>query len=245
MKQAVKLLFTIFFFIYFFSIGIVFYFIALIIWLVTTPFDKQRKITHLFIQFWGAVYILSIPTWRFKIEGRENLDKHKSYVIVANHQSQLDIISSSLLFIPFKWISKSEVFKVPIVGWAMKLCKYIELKRGDRKSVIHMIRDAEKSIKNGNSIFIFPEGTRSDDGKLKQFKSGAFIIAKRTKAPILPIVMKGTRDILPKGTLIFNPKGFIHYKILPEIPYEEYKDLETDEIANKVRDIIAKELNNL
>jgi 1-acyl-sn-glycerol-3-phosphate acyltransferase len=220
------------------------YAIALLLWLITSNFDRERKIMHWFTQLWGAIYIRSVPTWKITIEGKENINKKQVYIMVANHQSQFDILSSSLLFTHFKWISKSEVFKIPIVGWAMRLNRYIELKRGDRQSVIRMVKDSVNNIKRGNSIFIFPEGTRSDTGELRKFKSGAFIIAKRTKTPILPIVINGTRDILPKGTLFLNPTGHIHYRILPAINYEEYKNMDTDEIATMVRNKISEALKS-
>jgi len=245
MKTFIKYVFTAIFFIYFFALGSIMYLIALLLWLITFKFDKKRKATHWFTQFWGAMYIWPVPTWKITVKGKENIDKKQVYMMVANHQSQFDILSTSLLFTHFKWVSKSEVFNIPIVGWAMRLNKYIELKRGDKRSVIKMVKDAERNIKEGSSVFIFPEGTRSDTGELKKFKPGAFIIAKRTKAPILPIVINGTRKILPKGTLFLNPKGHIYYEILKPIPYEDYKNMDTDEIADMVRNIISERLKEL
>lgn len=234
MKKA----FSIFFFVYFFVAGIPLLFVSLTIWVITKPFDKRLTALHYFTQLWAAMYIYTIPGWHIKIKGKENYDKKKVYMMVANHQSHLDILSTSFLLFHFKWVSKAEVFKIPIIGWNMSLNNYVKLRRGDKKSIIAMVKDASKAIDDGSSIFIFPEGTRSIDGNLRQFKSGAFIIAKRKKIPILPIVINGTREIIQKDTLDFEPKGNMEYIVLPEIPYSEYKDMETGEIANMVRDRI-------
>ena len=233
-----KKVFSIFFFIYFYLVGFPLIIVSAIIWFVTKPFDKRLAVLHYFTQLWGAFYIFSIPGWHFKLIGKENYDKRKVYMMVANHQSQLDILATSYLFFHYKWVSKAEVFKVPVIGWNMSLNNYVKLRRGDKKSVLQMVKDASKAIDNGSSIFIFPEGTRSSTGTLRQFKSGAFVIARRKKIPILPIVINGTREILSKGTLSFSPKGKIEYMVLKEIPYEEYKDLDNNEVANLVRDRI-------
>jgi len=234
MKKA----FSIFFFIYFFLAGFPLIIIAVIIWLVTKPFDKRLATLHYFTQVWGAMYIFSIPGWHFKLIGKENYNKKKVYMMVANHQSQMDILATSYLFFHFKWVSKAEVFKVPIIGWNMSLNKYVKLRRGDKKSILQMVKDASKAIDNGSSVFIFPEGTRSTTGNLRPFKTGAFIIARRKKIPILPIVINGTREILSKDTLDFEPKGNIEYRVLPEIPYNDYKDMDNNELAKMVRDKI-------
>jgi len=100
-------------------------------------------------------------------------------MIVSNHQSQLDTLVAFGLFFPFKWISKAEVFRLPFIGWNMTLNRYIKLKRGDRKSIQKMMTECEKMISKGNSLYFFPEGTRSKTGIIKPFKPGAFILAKR------------------------------------------------------------------
>lgn len=100
------------------------------------------------------------------VRGRERIDPRATYVMVANHQSLLDILVLFRLFRHFKWVSKVENFKVPFVGWNMRLNRYIPLKRGDRASVIEMIARCERTLRSGSSIMMFPEGTRSQDGHL-------------------------------------------------------------------------------
>ncbi len=216
----------------------IFFIFALLIWLVTYPFDRNKKILHLYTCFWGAFYLWALPIWKARVIGREKIDPRKTYVIVCNHQSQLDILMAFRLFCHFKWISKAEVFRLPFVGWNMRMNQYISLKRGDKKSIAQMFKKCEEAIKKGNSIFIFPEGTRSPDGKLQKFKPGAFVLAKKMKVPILPVVINGTRKALPKYSLKFHGIHEFTIEVLDEIPYERFKDMEPEDIARMVRGLM-------
>ena len=116
---------------------------ALLIWLVTLPFDKRKVIQHQYTCFWGALYTWCFPFWRVHVTGRKNIRKNITYVIVSNHQSQLDILLAFNLFRHFKWVSKAEVFKLPFVGWNMYLNRYVRLVRGDKESVEKMMVTSE------------------------------------------------------------------------------------------------------
>jgi len=159
-------------------------------------------------------------------------------MVVSNHQSQLDILVAFRLFFPFKWVSKAEVFKLPFIGWNMVLNRYIKLKRGDKDSVEQMMIDCEKTISKGSSIYFFPEGTRSYTGIVKEFKSGAFILAQKMKIPILPVVINGSKNALPKHSLNFHGKHRISIEVLDELPYESFAQLSVEKTALKVRKII-------
>lgn len=228
----------------FVSVTSVFFFmIALILRLVTKPFDPRLKILHQFTCFWAALYTWIIPAWRIHIKGKKNIIPGHTYVVVSNHQSLLDILVLFNLFFHFKFVSKIEIFKVPLIGWNMYLNQYIRLKRGDRKSVEQMMADAEKSLSEGNSILIFPEGSRSPDGKVKPFKPGAFILAQKMQVPILPIVISGTNAALPKYSIDFHGSHDIGIRVLPEIPYETFSAMTVAENADMVRQIIISELS--
>jgi 1-acyl-sn-glycerol-3-phosphate acyltransferase len=216
----------------------IFFFFALVIWLITLPFDKNKKILHLYTCFWACFYLWILPIWRARVIDKHKIDKKKTYVIVANHQSHLDIMMAFLLFCHFKWISKAEVFRLPFIGWNMSLNQYIKLIRGDKKSIQDMFKKCQKLIANGNSIFIFPEGTRSYDGSLQKFKLGAFVLAKKMRVPILPVVINGTHKALPKYSLKFHGVHEFTIKVLDEIPYEKFKNMEAEEIAEMVRNIM-------
>ncbi len=225
----------------FVSVTSVFFFLtALLIRLVTWPFDRRQAVLQQFTCFWAALYTWIIPAWKIRIEGRENLAGKTSRVVVSNHQSLLDILVLFNLFFHFKFVSKAEIFRVPLIGWNMYLNRYIKLTRGDKKSVARMLKDCEKAISEGSSVLIFPEGTRSPDGRIKTFKTGAFIVAQRMKAPILPIVISGTNAALPKYSLNFHGTYEIMLRVLEPVPYESFADLQPEDAAEMVRSIIKQ-----
>ncbi len=211
------------------------YFVALTIWLLTVLFDKRLVILHWFTCLWGSMYVWIMPAWSVTVAGRDKIPRKGSRVVVSNHQSQLDILVCFTLFFHYKWISKIEMFKVPFIGWNMTLNRYIRLQRGDKESIQQMLADAEKTLDQGSSVFMFPEGTRSPDGNVKPFKPGAFHLAKKTKKSILPIAVSGTTNALPKKSMNFHGFHKIQVTILDEIPYEEFADLTDEETAEMVR----------
>jgi 1-acyl-sn-glycerol-3-phosphate acyltransferase len=119
----------------------------------------------------------------------------------------------------FKWVAKAELFRIVCIGWNMSLNRYIRLRRGDPGSIKRMMDDAERTLAEGSSLMIFPEGTRSPDGHLKAFKHGAFTLALRGRVPLLPIVVEGTANALPKRGFVLQGRHEIRVRVLPEIPY--------------------------
>jgi 1-acyl-sn-glycerol-3-phosphate acyltransferase len=223
----------------------IFYAGAVIIWLLTIPFDKHLKLLHYYTCFWASVYTWVMPTWFVKIEGREKYKNNATYMIVSNHQSQLDILVHFRLFLYYKIVSKAEIFRVPFMGWNMNLNRYIKLVRGDKYGGKKMMDDGEKTLAAGESVFFYPEGTRSHDNEIKAFKPGAFLLAKHAKVPILPILLNGTGIALPKWKM--NTKGIhrIIVRVLDEIPYEQFANLSVQETADMVRQIMIDELAKL
>ncbi len=219
--------------------------IALLIWILTVLFDKKLVILHQFSCFWASQHIWVNPYWQLDMKGRKNIKWGKEYVLVSNHQSMLDILVLYNLFRHFKWVSKLENFKIPMAGWNMSLNKYIKLRRGDRKSIVQMVRDSIDALENGNSILVFPEGTRSKTGDLQSFKDGAFAIAHKAKKPILPIVLDGTARALPKKGVILQGKQKLTVRIFEEIPYEKFKGLSIKETSELVRNFISTELKKI
>lgn len=214
---------------------------AFVIWAVTAPFDKRRVILHRFTCFWASLYTWTNPAWPVTITGKQHIVAGKTYVLVANHLSLLDILVMFRLFKDFKWVSKAEIFKVPGVGWNMSLNKYIPLKRGDKESIAEMMEMSEATLRSGSSIMIFPEGTRSKTGELREFKRGAFDMARDTATPIIPIVIQGTSDALPKHGFILQGKHQISVTVLPEVPVETVESLSTEALSAHVRNLIAAE----
>ncbi len=217
----------------------IFFVMALAIWLVTFAFDRRLVILHMFTSFWACVYLWTMPAWSVSARGRHKINHKLSYIVVSNHQSQLDILVAFRLFFPFKWVSKAEVFRLPFIGWNMVLNGYIKLKRGDKISIQKMMTACEKSLVAGNSVYFFPEGTRSPSGVMKPFKPGAFILAKQLQRPILPIAINGTRNALPKHSLSFHGRQNIRIKVLDEIHPDRFADMSPEETGAMVRQLIA------
>ncbi|MCZ6784802.1 MAG: lysophospholipid acyltransferase family protein [Proteobacteria bacterium] len=216
--------------------------VAVVIWALTAPFDRRKVVLHQFTCFWGSLYTWLNPAWPVKLVGRDKIRRDEAYVMVANHLSLLDIIVLFRLFRHYKWVSKIENFRIPCVGWNMSLNGYIRLKRGDRASVVEMLKACERTLEAGSSIMMFPEGTRSPTGRMRDFKPGAFEIAIKTGRPILPIAIQGTSNALPKHGLVLQGRHPIRITVLDEVPAESFRGLTAEQLTSSVREIIAKHL---
>jgi 1-acyl-sn-glycerol-3-phosphate acyltransferase len=217
----------------------VFFIIAVVIRVCTAAFDKRLVWLHMFTSFWACLYLWAMPAWSLRAAGREKIRKDATYVVVSNHQSGLDILVAFRLFFPFKWVSKAEMFRVPFIGWNMYLNGYIKLNRREKESRRNTLSACEKVLNRGSSVYFFPEGTRSETGRLKPFKPGAFILAHQMRLPILAIAINGTRRALPKASLNFHGRHLIRIEVIGEIPYADFAALSVEETAEMVRGRIA------
>jgi 1-acyl-sn-glycerol-3-phosphate acyltransferase len=215
---------------------------ALAIRLLSGPFDRRGVLLHRFTCFWASLYTWLNPVWPVRIAGRERIRPDETYVMVANHLSLLDILVLFRLFSHFKWVSKIENFRVPVIGWNMALNGYIPLRRGDRESVLQMLEACRRTLAEGNSIMMFPEGTRSATGELRDFKPGAFELALDARRPVLPIVIRGTGDALPKRGFVLRGRHPIRVTVLEPIPYDSFRALAPKELAEQTRARIAEHL---
>ncbi|MFI5395904.1 MAG: lysophospholipid acyltransferase family protein [Candidatus Binatia bacterium] len=216
--------------------------IALGIWAATALADRKLVVLHHFTCFWASLYTWLNPVWRVRIEGREKIRRGVAYVMVANHQSLLDILVLFRLFTQFKWVSKVENFRVPCIGWNMSLNRYIKLRRGDKESIAQMMEACAGALAHGSSVMMFPEGTRSPDGRLRAFKHGAFTLAQRTGTALLPIVVQGTANALPKRGFVLQGRHHIRVRILDEIPFLSFANTPVEALTEEVRNRIATEL---
>jgi len=217
--------------------------VAVTIWLLTLAFDRRLVVLHRFTCFWGSLYTWLNPVWPVRIEGRERVRPGEAYVMVANHLSLLDILVLFRLFTHFKWVSKIENFRVPFIGWNMSMNGYIKLRRGDRASVVQMMKACRETLAEGNSIMMFPEGTRSPTGRMRLFKTGAFELAKECERPILPIVIQGTSDALPKRGFVLQGRHPITVTVLDEVPAASFRDDTVEALTDRVRGIIAAHID--
>lgn len=213
----------------------VFFVGAVLIWLVTLPFDRRKVVLHLYSCAWAVFYVRINPLWKLRTTGREQLPWRGPAVIVANHASLIDILVLFDLFRPFKWVSKHENFKLPFIGWNMRLNGYVPLVRGDRVSVTAMLEECSELLERGNPVLFFPEGTRTRDGRLQPFKDGAFELAVKHGVPLIPVAVHGTRRALPKHGMILRAHVDAHVEVLeplaPGTSVEALRERTRDRLA--------------
>lgn len=216
------------------------FFAVLLVTVLFFPFDKKRKLGHSQCYWWANAVIGLNPYWNIRAKGLENIDKNKTYVIVANHQSLADIVLLYKTRMQFKWVAKESLFKLPFVGWNLSLIKHIKLLRGKLGSIKRVYREAAQWLRQDMSVLFFPEGTRSNEDEMKTFQNGAFKLAIKEKKPILPICIQGTGDAIPKGGWIFEAKVSGSITVLPPI---ETESLETKDFL-KLKALARAELES-
>lgn len=218
--------------------------LVFVTWLVTIPFDRGRYAAgYLFRKLTVAHQVLT-PMWTFKTSGRLPSDKRRPYVVVANHESFVDILLISHLPIEMKWLSKETFFKFPAIGWMMRMAGDIRLVRGDRASGAAAMKSCHDRLKKRVSVMIFPEGTRSADGSLGAFKDGAFRLAIEAGVPILPLVVHGTRTALRKHDWRLGD-SHAEVRVLSPIDTTGLTENDVPELRERVRTIIADELRSM
>jgi len=210
--------------------------VALILWLLALAFDSRRLMNNRWMVIQGIVLTKMSPFWKVIVEGREKIDQKKAYIIIPNHQSLLDIVFFNMLRHRLRWVSKKEIFRVPVVGWEMRMVKYIELIRGNKSSVIRMMEQCVESLQDGISVVIFPEGTRTLTGAIGKFKTGAFQLAVKTDKPLLPVLIDGTGEIMPKkGGIIFRNRRIVRIRVLDPIFPGQFGTGDPEELATRVQ----------
>jgi 1-acyl-sn-glycerol-3-phosphate acyltransferase len=203
-------------------------------------FDKKRAITHAQCFWWSDLVIALNPYWKLKISGLDNIDKNRTYIIVANHQSLADIVLAYQTKMQFKWVAKKSLFKIPFVGWSMALAKHIKLERGNFGSIKKVYKEAARWLKGGLSVLFFPEGTRSKTNEIGDFRNGAFKLAIKEGVAVLPVIFEGTGTAIPKGSWIFTTQTSAKLKILPAIETAGYKADEFAKLRDLTRSILEK-----
>jgi 1-acyl-sn-glycerol-3-phosphate acyltransferase len=196
---------------------------------------------HLVGRLW-ARSILFLTRVKVSVKGLEHIDPRVPYLYMANHQSMFDILSL-LAYLPvqFRWLAKKELFHIPVFGYSMARAGYISIDRSDRRSAHKSLLEAARKIAGGVSVVIFPEGSRSTDGRIRPFKAGGFHLAIRSGRPIVPVVISGARQVMPKGRLRIRP-GHICVSVNPPIDTTSYKDKAKKDLMERVHSIMEQDL---
>jgi 1-acyl-sn-glycerol-3-phosphate acyltransferase len=207
--------------------------------IVASFFDKRGILPHLVARAWG-MSILKASRIHVKVKGFSNIDPEKPYIFMPNHMSNFDIpVLLAHLKVQFRWLAKAELFRIPLFGYAMKRVGYISIDRSNRKSAYESLAQAAETIRNGRSVLIFPEGTRSRDQSVKTFKKGGFVMAVESGVPIVPVIIHGTWRIMSKNKLMIRP-GNVVMEIMKPIETKDYSRATKDELLEKVRSVIVE-----
>jgi 1-acyl-sn-glycerol-3-phosphate acyltransferase len=200
-------------------------------------FDREtRRVLHCISGVWGRTIIRWSSIWRIVVTGREHLQAGKHYIVIANHQSLLDILAvCAALPINFKFLAKRELFHIPFMGWSMAAAGYIPVDRTSHRSGRDAIHRITQVLQKGISVLLFPEGTRSPDGKIHAFKMGAFKLARDNKVEILPVVIDGTGQALPKKSWLIKKKSTFIVSIGKPVSLEDFADSSVEDAKEKIR----------
>ena len=180
------------------------FFYVAAIWMVTAPFDPGRYQAGRAFRRLAVSHVALTRLWRFETEGVPPEGPRRPYVVVSNHESYADIFLMSHFPWEMKWLSKHTIFKIPVMGWMMRMALDVPVRRGERESAIAALAECRDRLAGRVSVMIFPEGTRSRTDELLPFKDGAFHLAIQSRVPILPVAIAGTRSCMAKGSFAFR-----------------------------------------
>ena len=209
-----------------------------IVWLVTAPFDSGRYASGRAFRRLAVAATWINPYWRFRTSGVEIHDPRRPYVVVANHESYADIFLVSHLKWEMKWLAKDSLFRIPVMGWMMRMAGDVPVKRGSRGSGFQALESCRDRLAKKVSVMIFPEGTRSHGDDMLPFKDGAFQLAISAGVPIIPIAIAGTRDAMAKGSFSFRRADAI-CRVLEPIDTAGMTSADSRTLREDVRQLIA------
>ena len=205
-------------------------------------FDRSGKLGHFYCAVPWAKVVLWICGVKVEVKGVENVDSEVPRVYVTNHQSYFDIFALfACLPVSFRFVLKQELMRIPIFGFAMKSAGHVALDRTDHRKAVKSMNEAAEKMERGASMLIFPEGTRSEDGRLQPFKNGGFRLALKAGFDVVPVAIINSRHIVPKGSLRIN-KGTFGLHIGKPISVKDYSKKDVDRLMKRVRDAIMSQM---
>ena len=206
--------------------------------LLVYPVDRKGRMGHRCARLWGKIALLANQV-RVKVEGLNKIKGEGPFIFMSNHQGSYDIFAL-LGYLPFhfKWLAKKELFAIPFFGWTMSAAGYISLDRQGTRETVEAMNQAAQRIREGMSVVIFPEGSRSPNGSIQPFKKGGFTLALKSKVPIIPISIAGSREIMPKDRLTASP-GEIRIRIGDPIETQSYSTKDRTLLMERVHQAIS------
>lgn len=205
-------------------------------------FRKSKAKAQIFPRTWGKL-LCRIANIKVRVEGQEHLDPAKPYIFIGNHASMADIMSfSGYISHDYRWIAKKELFAIPIFGSGMRAVDYISIDRSRGREAVKSLNHAAKRIAGGASVILFPEGTRSTDGHLQPFKTGAIMLALKAGVDVVPVGFNGTHQVLPKGKLL-SRGGNVVLRIGQPISTRDFKAKDKQMLAKLLHQKVAELLD--
>jgi 1-acyl-sn-glycerol-3-phosphate acyltransferase len=219
------------------GVVIVGFFYVAAIWLVTAPFDRGRYHAGRAFRQLAMLAVSLNPLWRFETDGEAPPNPRQPFVAVSNHESYADIFLISHFPWEMKWLSKDTIFRIPVMGWMMRMAMDIPIKRGKRESVVSAMQGCRDRLARRVGVMIFPEGTRSKTDELLPFKDGAFKLAIEAQVPIIPIAVAGTRDCMAKHSFAFR-RARARARVLAPIATTGLTNADVAALRDRTRDTI-------
>ena len=189
--------------------------------------------------------LAKLNPWRLHISGLKNLDPNQVYVIVSNHQSLADIPLISHLRVDAKWLAKAELFRLPFLGWMLRMAGDVPVERSNRRKGAQALLQCARYLRRRCSVVFFPEGTRSPDGEMLPFNDGPFQLAIREQVRVLPLVVEGSGTALPRKTWMFGGTQDVYLQVLEPVPVEGWNVKQSGLLRDSVRQKMMDELQRL
>jgi 1-acyl-sn-glycerol-3-phosphate acyltransferase len=209
-------------------------------------FDREprRLRTGRWFRRLGRV-LARVNPWQIEITGVENIAREQVYVIVSNHQSLADIPVISHLKLDTKWLAKAELFRLPVLGWMLRMAGDVPVERRDRRNAARALLECARYLRRRCSVVFFPEGTRSPDGEVLPFNEGPFQLAIRERVPVLPLVVAGSGNALPRNSWLFGPTQDVRLRVLEPVSVAGWDVKQSAALRDMVRQRIVDELKAL
>jgi 1-acyl-sn-glycerol-3-phosphate acyltransferase len=217
-------------------------YLATVIWgtlsMFVSAFDSTGRIQHLCARGWARTLLL-LAGARISVRGAENLQPGRTYIFAANHQSYFDIpVAFGFLPANFRIMAKATLFHIPFLGWHLRRSGHMPIARDNPRRAARSLLEAATHVREGTSVFVFPEGGRTPDGQMKEFKAGTFLLAIKAGVPVIPVTINGTRAVLKMNSFHVHP-GRVELILHAPISTEGMHSHSADALCAQVREIIA------
>jgi 1-acyl-sn-glycerol-3-phosphate acyltransferase len=195
--------------------------LAIVVFILFPFLKKGSDLPHRISRVWAKIAFGFFCGVKLEVSGLERIERDCNYIIVSNHRSYTDIFTASWSMpLDFRWLAKSSLFRIPVIGYAMRVCGYIPIERERSFSASKSLDRTKKVLQTGKSVWIFPEGTRTPKQKLGNFKRGAFVLAKDTGIPLLPVVFVNTDRVFLRPAVI-RPQR-VRVLVFPPVYYSDF-----------------------